>query len=65
MEAEIIIIYVLSDNLLKAMRIYEDVRTEMSNAEVMTVVLLPPVFSGDTLKMRLIFFMKTIIFRIC
>lgn len=50
MEAEIIIIYVLSDNLLKAMRIYEDVRTEMSNAEVMTVVLTAARFFGGHIK---------------
>lgn len=50
METEIIIIYVLSDNLLKAMRIYEDVQTKMSNAEVMTVVLTAARFFGGHIK---------------
>ena len=50
METEIITSYVLSDNLLKAMRIYEDVQTKMSNAEVMTVVLTAARFFGGHIK---------------
>jgi len=38
-EAEIITMYVLSDDLLKAMGIREDIQVKMNNAEVITVVL--------------------------
>jgi len=44
METEIITIYVLSDDLLKAMGIREDVQIKMNNAEVITVVLTAAYF---------------------
>jgi hypothetical protein len=44
METEIIRFYVLSDDLLKAMGIREDIQVKMNNAEVITVVLTAACF---------------------
>ncbi len=44
--------YVLSDELLKAMGIREDIQVKMNNAEVITAVLTAARFFCGHLKMR-------------
>ena len=53
MEEEIITIFCLCDDLLKAIRLKEDTQVKMNNAEVMTASLSAAIFfSGNFEKSR-------------
>jgi hypothetical protein len=49
MDTQIILVYCLCDDLLKAMRHHEDVQCQMSHAEVMTVALVAALYFEVTL----------------
>lgn len=55
MELEITTMFVLCDELLKNMDIYEDVQVKMNNAEVMTVILTAARFFGGHIENARIF----------
>ena len=50
MEEEIITIYCVCDDLLKALGIYDDPQAHLSNAEVMTVALVAACYYGGNLE---------------
>jgi len=50
MDEEVILLYCICDDLLKALGIYDDPQARMSSAEVMTVALVAALYYGGNLK---------------
>jgi hypothetical protein len=61
MQTEIIMFYVICDNLLKKMNLLENIQAKMDNAKVMAVVLTAACFFAAISGMRRIFSENTVI----